>query len=93
VPDAYRGETVKAFVVPRAAVELTEEKVIEFCRQKLAAYKAPKTVVFRKEQPKSAVGKILRRALREEGRALAVAPNRVVGGSIGPAGSPGGQVK
>jgi long-chain acyl-CoA synthetase len=66
VPDAYRGETVKAFVVPRADVALTEENVIAFCRQKLAAYKTPKIVEFRKALPKSAVGKILRRALREE---------------------------
>jgi long-chain acyl-CoA synthetase len=68
VPDAYRGETVKAFVVTRPEVELTEEEVIDFCRQKLAAYKAPKIVEFRKDLPKSAVGKILRRALREEVR-------------------------
>jgi long-chain acyl-CoA synthetase len=66
VPDAYRGETVKAFVVPRKDAALTEEGVIDFCRQKLAAYKAPKIVEFRDELPKSAVGKILRRALREE---------------------------
>jgi long-chain acyl-CoA synthetase len=66
VPDAYRGETVKAFVVPREGVELTQENVIDFCRRKLAAYKAPKMVEFRSELPKSAVGKILRRALREE---------------------------
>jgi long-chain acyl-CoA synthetase len=66
VPDAYRGETVKAFVVPRAGAALTAENVIDFCRQKLAAYKTPKIVEFRKELPKSAVGKILRRALREE---------------------------
>jgi len=68
VPDAYRGETVKAFVVPRADVDLTAEDVIDFCRRKLAAYKAPKIVEFRQELPKSAVGKILRRALREEGQ-------------------------
>jgi long-chain acyl-CoA synthetase len=66
VPDAYRGETVKAFVVPRADVDLTAEDVIDFCRRKLAAYKAPKIVEFRQELPKSAVGKILRRALRED---------------------------
>jgi long-chain acyl-CoA synthetase len=66
VPDAYRGETVKAFIVPTPGVELNEKEVIDFCRQKLAAYKTPKIIEFRKELPKSAVGKILRRALREE---------------------------
>ena len=45
---------------------LTEEEIIGFCRKKLAAYKSPKTVEFRKELPKSAVGKILRKVLRDE---------------------------
>lgn len=66
VPDAYRGETVKAFVVSAPGVELNEKEIIDFCRQKLAAYKTPKNIEFREELPKSAVGKILRRALREE---------------------------
>ena len=66
VPDAYRGETVKAFVVARPDAALREEDVITFCRTKLAAYKTPTIVEFRRELPKSAVGKILRRALREE---------------------------
>jgi long-chain acyl-CoA synthetase len=68
VPDDYRGETVKAFVVPRPGSALTEKEVIDFCRQKLAAYKAPKIVEFRDELPKSAVGKILRKVLRDEER-------------------------
>jgi long-chain acyl-CoA synthetase len=66
IPDAYRGETVKAFIVPREGETLTEEEVMSFCKEKLAAYKRPKTVEFRKDLPKSAVGKILRRRLREE---------------------------
>jgi long-chain acyl-CoA synthetase len=66
IADEYRGETVKAFVVPIAGETLTEEDVISFCREKLAAYKAPKIVEFRKDLPKSAVGKILRKVLREE---------------------------
>jgi len=66
IADEYRGETVKAFVVPKAGQALTEEDVINFCREKLAAYKAPKIVEFREELPKSAVGKILRKVLREE---------------------------
>jgi long-chain acyl-CoA synthetase len=66
VPDSYRGETVKAFVVSRAGAKLTEKEVIDFCRTKLAAYKTPKIVEFRNELPKSAVGKILRKVLRAE---------------------------
>ncbi|MBI5585412.1 MAG: long-chain fatty acid--CoA ligase [Deltaproteobacteria bacterium] len=65
IPDLYRGETVKAFVVPREGETLTAEEVISFCREKLAAYKAPKQVEFMKDLPKSAVGKVLRRKLRE----------------------------
>ena len=66
IPDEYRGETVKAFVVLAPGQEATEKEIIDFCRQKLAAYKVPKVVEFRNELPKSAVGKILRRVLRDE---------------------------
>ena len=66
VPDPYRGETVKAFVVPAAGEELTEQEVLEFCRDTLAAYKRPTAVEFRTELPKSPVGKILRKVLRAE---------------------------
>ena len=66
VPDAYRGETVKAFVVLKPGVEATDKEIIEFCKQKLAPYKVPKLVEFRKDLPKSAVGKILRKILRDE---------------------------
>jgi long-chain acyl-CoA synthetase len=65
LPDPYRGETIKAFVVPREGETLTAEEVISFCREKLAAYKAPKQVEFVKDLPKSTVGKVLRRKLRE----------------------------
>ena len=66
IADAYRGETVKAFIVAREGETLTEEDIISFCKEKLAAYKAPKIVEFRDELPKSAVGKILRKVLRDE---------------------------
>lgn len=66
VPDEYRGETVKAFVVVEPGQEATEKEIIDFCREKLAAYKVPRLVEFRSELPKSAVGKILRKVLREE---------------------------
>ena len=66
VPDAYRGETVKAFVVVKSGQTLSEQEVIRYCRERLAAYKVPKMVEFMDELPKSAVGKILRRKLKEK---------------------------
>ncbi len=66
VPDAYRGETVKAFVVPKAGESLTEEEVISFCRERLAAFKVPRLVEFRDSLPKTMVGKVLRKELRKE---------------------------
>jgi long-chain acyl-CoA synthetase len=66
IRDPYRGETLKAYVVLKEGETLTEEEVIEFCKANLAAYKVPKLVEFRKELPKTMVGKILRRVLREE---------------------------
>ncbi len=66
INDAYRGETIKAYVVLHQGESATEEEIIAFCKEKLAVYKVPKIVEFREELPKSAVGKILRRLLREE---------------------------
>jgi long-chain acyl-CoA synthetase len=66
VPDEYRGETVKAFVVLKPGQTATEKEIIDFCREKMTAYKIPKMVEFRSEIPKSAVGKILRKILRDE---------------------------
>jgi len=68
VPDEYRGETVKAFVVRRSGASTTEEEILDFCKDRLAAYKTPKAVEFREELPKSAVGKLLRRVLVDEER-------------------------
>ena len=65
IPDAYRGETVKTYIVPRPGQTLTEEEVKSFCKEALAAYKVPKRVEFIDALPKSAVGKILRRELRD----------------------------
>lgn len=67
VPHPYRGETIKAVIVPREGQTLTEEEVTDFCKEKLAAYKVPRIVEFRDELPKTAVGKILKRKLQEEG--------------------------
>ncbi|WP_243386108.1 long-chain-fatty-acid--CoA ligase [Bacillus kexueae] len=66
VPDPYRGETVKAYIVLKEGMQATEEELDQFCRQHLAAYKVPRIYEFRKELPKTAVGKILRRQLIEE---------------------------
>ena len=65
VPDEYRGETVKAYIVTRSGETLTEAEVIAFCRERLAAYKVPRQIEFIGELPKSTVGKILRKDLRE----------------------------
>jgi long-chain acyl-CoA synthetase len=65
VPDEYRGETVKAYVVLKPGETVTAEEVIAFCREKLSPYKVPRQVAFISEMPKSAVGKILRRELRD----------------------------
>jgi long-chain acyl-CoA synthetase len=66
IPDAVRGELVKAFVVPRDGVEVSEEEILVFCRQNMAKYKVPSAVEIRAGLYHSAVGKPLRRALREE---------------------------
>jgi len=61
----YRGETVKAFIVLRPAATATTDSIIGFCKEELAAYKVPTVVEFVDELPKSLVGKVLRRRLRE----------------------------
>ena len=66
VPDEYRGETVKAFVVLKPGVTATDKEIVDFCKTKLTAYKVPKQVEFRESLPKSAVGKILRKVLKQE---------------------------
>ena len=66
VPHETRGETVKVFIVVQPGETLTAEEVIEFCRERLAPYKVPRLVEFRDELPKSTIGKVLRRVLRDE---------------------------
>jgi long-chain acyl-CoA synthetase len=65
VPDEKSGEVPKVFVVKKDPA-LTEQQVLEHCRKNLTAYKVPRYVEFRTELPKTPVGKILRRALRDE---------------------------
>lgn len=64
--DAYRGETVKAFVSIKDGAEVTIEEIIAFCKERLAAYKCPRIVEVIDDLPKTVTGKILRRELREE---------------------------
>lgn len=66
VPDPYRGEAVRAVVVPKPGASLTSEALNAYLAHNLAAYKRPKILEFRTELPKSAVGKILRRVIRDE---------------------------
>jgi len=66
VPDAYRGETVKAYIVAKPGTQPTKEEIVEFCKLHLAPYKLPKQIEFRDELPKTLVGKVLRRVLVEE---------------------------
>ncbi|MBR0756296.1 long-chain fatty acid--CoA ligase [Bradyrhizobium jicamae] len=70
VPDSKSGEAVKAFVVKKDP-NLTAEDVIKFCTTQLTGYKVPKQIEFRTDLPKTNVGKILRRELRDEKKAAA----------------------
>jgi long-chain acyl-CoA synthetase len=74
VPDEYRGETVKVFVVRKQGSSVTEADLTSYCKENLAPYKLPKILEFRDELPKSAVGKLLRRVLADEEREKAGVP-------------------
>ncbi len=66
IPDPYRGETVKVYIILKEGQTATSEEIRAFCKERLAKYKVPRLVEFRSELPKTMVGKILRRILREE---------------------------
>jgi len=63
IPDPYRGETVKAWIVLKPGQEATADEIKAWCKERLAAYKVPTHFEFRQELPKTTVGKILRREL------------------------------
>ncbi len=84
LPDKYRGETVKAYVVAAPGASLSEADVVEHCRRELTAYKVPRVVEFRDSLPRTVVGKVLRRVLLEEERAKASSQEK-------PASTPGGR--
>ena len=65
IPDEKSGEVVKIFAV-RTDTSITEQDVLEYCRENLTGYKRPRIVEFRDELPKTNVGKILRRELRDK---------------------------
>ena len=65
VPDEYRGETVKAYVTLKPGATVSEEELIKFCKQQMAAYKYPRSIQFVDDLPKTTTGKILRRELRD----------------------------
>jgi long-chain acyl-CoA synthetase len=66
VPDAYRGETVKAFVSLRPGQATEPDELVAFCKERMSAYKYPRHIELRDELPKTVTGKLLRRDLREQ---------------------------
>jgi len=66
IKDDYRGESVKAYIVPKDGVQLTEEELNRWCRERLASFKVPHVYEFRTDLPKSIIGKVLKRKLHEE---------------------------
>ncbi|MCF8035107.1 MAG: long-chain fatty acid--CoA ligase [Desulfarculaceae bacterium] len=66
LPHPSKGEFIKAYVVLKRGQEATPQQIMDFCRQNLSAYMVPKEVEIRAELPKSMIGKVLRRSLREE---------------------------
>lgn len=66
VPDKYRGETVKVFIVPKDSVTISQQEIEMWCRERLAAFKVPRQIEFRDSLPKTIIGKVLRRKLLEE---------------------------
>ena len=68
VASRVREEVVKAYIVIKPGEKLTKAEVMQYCREKLSKYKMPKKIEFREELPKSSVGKVLKRILKDEER-------------------------
>lgn len=66
IPHRSKGEILKAYIVPKPGEKISPAEIMSYCREKLASYKVPRMIEIREELPKSMVGKILRRALRDE---------------------------
>ena len=85
IPDSYRGESVKAYVVLKAGQTATADELIAFCKERLAHYKVPRQIEFRSELPKTMVGKFLRRVLVEEEKKKLAAGQGAAKGQMGQA--------
>jgi long-chain acyl-CoA synthetase len=88
VPDAYLGEVARAAVVLRPGADATAAALAAFCAERLAPYKRPRVVEVRDALPKSTVGKLLRRVLRDEA-AAAAAPHAASPHAAAPDAAPG----
>ncbi|HEX8948187.1 MAG TPA: long-chain fatty acid--CoA ligase, partial [Dissulfurispiraceae bacterium] len=66
IPQEFLGEEIKAYIVLKEGETATEEEIIQFCREQLSKFKVPKEVEFRNQLPKTLVGKVMRRVLRDE---------------------------
>ncbi len=66
VPDPLKGESARAWIILRPGATWSEEEVVAYCRERMAAYKVPEAVIFVDELPKSSTGKILKRVLRDQ---------------------------
>jgi long-chain acyl-CoA synthetase len=66
IPDPKSGESVKAYVQLVQGKSATEQELLDYCKERLAGYKRPRSIEFREELPVSVVGKVLRRVLRDE---------------------------
>ena len=66
VPDIDWGERVRAIVVIKKDKTITEQELIEFCRDRLASFKRPESVIFTNELPRNPLGKVLKRVLRDQ---------------------------
>jgi long-chain acyl-CoA synthetase len=64
VPDSENGEEIKAFIIPKPGVAVTEQEIVAWCKERMAAYKYPRLIEFREALPMTATGKILKRELR-----------------------------
>jgi long-chain acyl-CoA synthetase len=69
IPDAYRGQKIRAYVVPMPGIEPTDalkEEILSYCSQHIAKYALPRELIWRTELPKTLVGKVAYRVLEEE---------------------------
>ncbi|MEK6949965.1 MAG: long-chain-fatty-acid--CoA ligase [Nanoarchaeota archaeon] len=78
VPDKYFGEAVKAFVVLRDSIKVSEKGIINYCKQKIASYKKPKYVEFIDTLPRNGMGKVQRNVLREREKIITIKNSKIL---------------